>query len=107
MVYEGKNFSSVVHEMIIDWCLSRGEDERDDDDDDDDCGDEDRLPFLTCCSALIFLHVSPRALEKWSSTEPASRSIWGAGSRFALISDQVEPPRDLAKWSSTVPGDRR
>ena len=63
-----------------------------------DCIDE-LLDVLRSRSAQILRHVSPpRALAKWSSTEPGSSSR----ASLALIWVQVAP-RDLAKWSSTAP----
>lgn len=46
-------------------------------------------------------HVSPRALAKWSSTDPDLTSISVSSCSFSLFH---VAPRDFAKWSSTEPG---
>lgn len=65
-------------------------------------GEEQDDPWqLLSFSAFILNHVSPNALAKWSSTEPANMSL--TGSDLAFMAVHVVSPSDLAKWSSTEP----
>ena len=59
------------------------------------------LEFSECSVSALILRqvVAPRALAKWSSTEPVK--TLREGSFWDLMAFHVESPRALAKWSST------